>query len=311
MLILERAPVRQATRSGKTAPLGGNLLPRSWCQVCGDWPKRIARETLRRRDFDVSIEALGIGLRPLPGNAIFQTAVANLRSFFRDIFGWVLVPVAIRSLRRQAAQIRTPEQALSLAFGFRSCGIAIAPGQNHSEIIQLLNVLAKEPPRYVLEIGTAGGGTFFLFARVAADNARLISADLPGAMFGGGYPRWRGKLIQSFARLGQEVSLLRVDSHQPETLERIQGLLRGNPLDFLFIDGDHRYEGVKADFETYSPLVRKGGWIGFHDIVPGPAHEAGGVAVFWQELKKRHAVQEFVQDWKQSGYGIGLLRKGD
>ena len=36
-------------------------------------------------------------------------------------------------------------------------------------------------------------------------------------------------------------------------------------FNFIFIDGDHRYEGVKADFEAWSPLVRSGGEIGFHD----------------------------------------------
>jgi len=46
--------------------------------------------------------------------------------------------------------------------------------------------------------------------------------------------------------------------------------LNGEPLDFLFIDGDHTYEGVKRDFEMYSPLVRNGGIIAFHDIVKHP-----------------------------------------
>lgn len=37
------------------------------------------------------------------------------------------------------------------------------------------------------------------------------------------------------------------------------------PIKVLFIDGDHTYEGVKADWEKYSPLVVKGGWVFFHD----------------------------------------------
>lgn len=41
-------------------------------------------------------------------------------------------------------------------------------------------------------------------------------------------------------------------------------------MDFLFIDGDHAYEGVKADFEMYSPLVRKGGLVALHDICVHP-----------------------------------------
>jgi predicted O-methyltransferase YrrM len=47
-------------------------------------------------------------------------------------------------------------------------------------------------------------------------------------------------------------------------------VLNEQNLDFLFIDGDHTYKGVKEDFEMYSPLVRKGGVIAFHDITKHP-----------------------------------------
>jgi hypothetical protein len=36
-------------------------------------------------------------------------------------------------------------------------------------------------------------------------------------------------------------------------------------LDFVFIDGDHRYEHVKADIEAWWPKVKPGGYIGGHD----------------------------------------------
>jgi predicted O-methyltransferase YrrM len=232
-----------------------------------------------------------------------------VRTFVRDLCGPFLVGTAIDSLREASKDVANVEQAVSLAFGFRSCGIRIAPGQIPSEITQLLNELSRNPPRRVLEIGTAGGGTFYLLARVATKDAVLISADLPHGQFGGGYPKWRGRLIQSFGYDDQKVHLLAVDSHAPETLQQIRALLKPHELDFLFIDGDHRYEGVKADFEMYSPLVRPGGLIGFHDIVPGPPDKAGGVAVFWQELKQQFPAREFVADWKQGGYGIGLVQK--
>lgn len=38
-----------------------------------------------------------------------------------------------------------------------------------------------------------------------------------------------------------------------------------NSIDFLHIDGDHTYEGVKIDWELYSPKVRRGGYITIHD----------------------------------------------
>ncbi len=35
---------------------------------------------------------------------------------------------------------------------------------------------------------------------------------------------------------------------------------------FIFIDADHSYEGCKADFEAWSPLVKSGGEVAFHDV---------------------------------------------
>jgi hypothetical protein len=39
-------------------------------------------------------------------------------------------------------------------------------------------------------------------------------------------------------------------------------------IDFLFIDGDHSYEGVKKDFDLYSTLLSKHGVIILHDTDP-------------------------------------------
>ena len=35
--------------------------------------------------------------------------------------------------------------------------------------------------------------------------------------------------------------------------------------DFLFIDGDHSFEGVHRDFESYKNKISKNGVIAFHD----------------------------------------------
>jgi len=49
------------------------------------------------------------------------------------------------------------------------------------------------------------------------------------------------------------------------------------PIDLLFIDGDHEYGAVKRDFEDWSPHLRWGGIIIFHDTNgdwPGPTRLA-------------------------------------
>ena len=105
--------------------------------------------------------------------------------------------------------------------------------------------------------------------------------------------------------------LIRGDSHDSRTLERVKKILGGEELDFLFIDGDHTYEGVRRDFEMYSPLVRRGGVVAFHDIVPHDrAHDPYGqvgVPKFWSEIKSRYRHLEIVKDWSQGWAGIGVL----
>jgi predicted O-methyltransferase YrrM len=103
--------------------------------------------------------------------------------------------------------------------------------------------------------------------------------------------------------------LIRDDSHRPETLAAVRESLAGRPVDFLFLDGDHTYNGVRTDFEMYAPLVRPGGVIAFHDIVPNPMCPAIEVPRFWQELCARHRVREIVdrRDSSQLGMGIGVV----
>lgn len=41
-------------------------------------------------------------------------------------------------------------------------------------------------------------------------------------------------------------------------------------IDFLWIDGDHSYEGVKRDIQDWLPLVKKDSFICFHDYRDAP-----------------------------------------
>ena len=98
-------------------------------------------------------------------------------------------------------------------------------------------------------------------------------------------------------------------------MRKIEGILRDNKVDFLFIDDDHSYEGVKKDFEMYSPLVRKGGIIAFHDIIPDyytkygikTGSWAGEVYKFWNEIKEKYEHLEIIKDRNQDAFGIGVL----
>jgi len=215
---------------------------------------------------------------------------------------------AARALRRQRPT--DPAAALRFARSFDYGGIRIRPMQVPGEVERFLELVTADQPRAVLELGTAQGGTLFLLATAAAADAVLVAVDAPeGARTFGGNPHYyrRRALFESFARDGQRIVYLARDSHRPETLTEVGRALGDRQLDLLFIDGDHSADGVAADFATYAPLVRRGGLVALHDIVPGPPEAVGGVPEFWRHIRDETAV-ELVEDWDQGGWGIGVLR---
>ena len=187
----------------------------------------------------------------------------------------------------------------------RSCAArgywnAITPMQNKREISALLRLVKEARPKSLLEIGTANGGTLFLLTRVAAPDAKLLSVDLPDGPFGGGYPAWKQSLFQVFPLPGQRIELIRDNSHDPAVLSQVSKLLGDQGLDFLLIDGDHSYAGVKSDFEMYGPLVKSPGLIALHDIDLLP-----DVRRYWNEIKVGRRCEEIHGDvGQQVGFGV-------
>ncbi|MEM2901131.1 MAG: class I SAM-dependent methyltransferase [Candidatus Bathyarchaeia archaeon] len=236
-----------------------------------------------------------------------RSILKKLKRFLLKPIAGIKIAYTIIRLKRVKLLRDEIDDWMNLAFNFNALGIRIKPIQIPYEIKGLLEIIKKLNPKNVLEIGTASGGTLFLFSRASSPDATIVSVDLPGGPFGGGYSKGKALIFKSFARAKQKIYLLRADSHNHSTLEKIKFILLDKKLDFLFIDGDHSYEGVKKDFETYSPLVRNGGIIAFHDIVPGDPKYVGGVPKFWKEIKPKFNHTEIVENRKQSGCGIGVI----
>lgn len=217
----------------------------------------------------------------------------------------IFYPYVLWKLPREVEADYIAEEAVD--FALNRFGGFLRPTQVTSEILGLGNIIERLKPRTVLEIGTSKGGTLFIWARLAAKDAHLVSVDLPGGENNWAYPRWKEPLYRKFASKMQTIDLLRGNSHSEEMLAAVKEVLHGKDLDFLFIDGDHSYEGVRSDFLLYRSLVRKGGLIAFHDIVVGLPENVGGVPVFWREIKREYRHTELIKDPRQGGYGIGIL----
>lgn len=214
---------------------------------------------------------------------------------------WSRKPAEWTTARERAMRMHDFAQLLAMAGS--EFGISQMPG----EVRGLIDRVGTLKPQVVVEIGTHKGGNSFLFCHALAATREVIGIDLCVQ---------NAAKLKFFARDGQRYRAFHGDSQTLRMRERARRALGGRPIDFLFIDGDHRYAGVRADFDLYSPLVRPGGLIAFHDICPDhrtlygteTGCYAGEVHRFWAELKARHAkTEELVDTPGQDGFGIGIL----
>ena len=159
-----------------------------------------------------------------------------------------------------------------------------------------------------IEIGSLFGWTLQHFIHYSNINSTAISIDLPVSEFCGPND-WRVSKQNDLCKnewpkwakdKNCKLYLLRAKSFYESTLSSVKKILNGSQVDFLFIDGDHRYDAIKQDFNMYSPLVRKGGMIAFHDIAE---NEEGGPR-FWNEIKNKYKSEEIITS---KDMGIGVL----
>ncbi len=178
--------------------------------------------------------------------------------------------------------------------------------QLEEEFVAALEMVVGIEPQRVVEIGTCHGGSLFSWAQAAHADARLVSIDLPGGEGGGGYTAEYARRYQQFCAPDQSLTCILADSTADTTARRVTAALDGEPIDFLFIDGDHSYEGASRDFELYAPMVRPGGLVMFHDIQHSADPDGYGVRRLWHELREKHDSAEFIGSQGVS-LGIGML----
>ncbi|MCK4349074.1 MAG: class I SAM-dependent methyltransferase [Thermoplasmatales archaeon] len=178
-----------------------------------------------------------------------------------------------------------------------------------SEISKFASLVEQLKPQIICDIGSARGGTIRLFSHFAAPKTKIISIDLDNTPM-------RQAVFPHLIEQGQRIDIIQASSYDPSTVSQVKQCLNGQEIDLLFIDGDHSYQGVAKDFECYSPLVRKGGIIGLHDIIEDyktrygkqTPSDVGEVPKFWKEIKTQFSTtKELVEDTEQDGFGIGAI----
>lgn len=180
--------------------------------------------------------------------------------------------------------------------------------QDRAEHDVFLDLLRAEGVRSYLEIGLGYGGSLWRVGNALPPGSRIIGVDkTPDVDAHHNFQLCTGRLMND---LGQDARLILGNSTDAETIELAKS--RG-PFDCVFIDGDHSYEGVKADWDNYGPLGRL---VAFHDIswnetwvskVPGRVTQPMGVPKLWDEIKTDYRHREIKLYHRKNYYGIGVL----
>lgn len=176
--------------------------------------------------------------------------------------------------------------------------------QNKEEMYQFLARVAYDvSPVRTVELGSWRGTTAMLLSLVTSG----VTVSLDVQDYGG-----REEASSMARNRGHTLWFYLESCRDPRTVEHVMSVL-GGPIDLLFIDDGHCIEEVTEDYRIWAPMVRKGGWIVFHDINPDANQIAPGVHpsicqahVFWDSLKGDK--EEIIWKGNPPGPGIGILK---
>lgn len=165
--------------------------------------------------------------------------------------------------------------------------------QDELELAAAIRLVMEAEPQVILEIGCDRGGTLYAWRQLCdevygitleanADSGGARCADHGAAVFYG-------------------------DSHDPEALGWVRDQLVGRQVDVLVIDGDHSFPGVVQDVVMYAPLVRAGGLILMHDILP----EHFPAVKTWRLWPQLTALYQTSEIRMRFGWGIIHVAEGD
>ena len=184
--------------------------------------------------------------------------------------------------------------------------------QRDYELARFVEILAEHKVHNYLEIGSRHGDSFHAVMSSLPPGSKGTAVDLPDGPWGrAGTEVVLKKCIESLKDKGYDVTCVLGNSTDDSVRREI--ISRG-PYDAVFLDGDHRSEGVTKDWEfckDLSPLVA------FHDIDgEGIRSKDKGrptvqVPTLWKSLKTNYMAEEIIDPRHPMGIGVVFLRQSE
>lgn len=91
------------------------------------------------------------------------------------------------------------------------------------------------------------------------------------------------------------------------TSQKFYDLNKHSSWQYIYLDGDHSYQGIKTDFTKFWPQLKKEGFLALHDIhIESLGGFKFGTKKLWKELKKKKDYNAIEISGK---FGLGILQK--
>jgi predicted O-methyltransferase YrrM len=146
----------------------------------------------------------------------------------------------------------------------------------------------------VAEVGVWHGVTTCRLLRAMAPDGTLLAIDpFPKNRFGFSSQRIIARKTVKMLDQGRIVWLRTTGAKA--AAEPVATRMGG--IDFLFIDGDHTYHGLRGDWEAWGPLIAPGGYVALHDSCSTPTNniDTAGSVAYTREVIRQDRRFELVE----------------
>ena len=196
----------------------------------------------------------------------------------------ILLPPAFTEAPKRLQICNTPASDEEIASAEAVRAEYALPGADKAYMQDVVRAFrVAEGARVYIEVGTQDKGNIAWMARhKLAKGATIIDIDMLD------YP-------QADARIKNELSgefdyhAIRGDCLGEKVLSEVKRILQGRAADVIFCDSHYTFEHTLTEFTLYYPLVRRDGFLLFHNSQwPGDAQQSGEMG----KRGKGYAIQE-------------------